>query len=145
MFLCIALNTAARRFRRKSEQFRKKSLGYRHFGNPETQGTAVSNLRGSTNMSTYVYWTRAPKEPTRIPEQVGRWETKLTRYPPTNIAWSDRYLTMPLHNLRLLLGLFIRRWHSRSIQRQFAEEKSHGWRATDLTSGIRFTVRNTFR
>ena len=41
MFLCIALNTAARRVRRKSEQFRKKSLGYRHFGNPETQGTAV--------------------------------------------------------------------------------------------------------
>ena len=41
MFLCIALNTAARRVRRKSEQFRKKSFGYRHFGNPETQGTAV--------------------------------------------------------------------------------------------------------
>ena len=73
-----------------------------------------SNLSGSTKMSTYVYWTRAPKESTRIPEQVGRWETKLTRYPPTNVAWSDRYLTIPLHNLRLVLGLFIRRWHSRS-------------------------------
>ena len=41
IFLYVAIDTAARRVRRKSEPLRNNSLGYRHFGNPETQVTAV--------------------------------------------------------------------------------------------------------